>query len=60
LRSSATHRVVPLVLTSIFPQELPLLIAAAGLDLVSRYGDLSRTPFARGSRYQICLCRRSG
>ena len=50
--------IVPMVLRSIFPQELPLLIAAAGLDLVSRFGDLSRAPFDRGSRAQICLCRR--
>jgi SAM-dependent methyltransferase len=50
--------IVPMVLRSIFPQELPLLISAAGLELVSRYGDLSRAPFGRGSRFQICLCRR--
>ena len=30
-----------MVLRSIFPQELPLLISAAGLELVSRFGDLS-------------------
>lgn len=50
--------IVPMVLRSIFPQELPLLISAAGLELVSRFGDLSRAPFGRGSRGQICLCRR--
>ena len=50
--------VVPVVLRSIFPQELPLLVSAAGLELVSRFGDLSRAPFGRGSRSQICLCRR--
>jgi hypothetical protein len=49
--------VVPVVLRSIFPQELPLLISAAGLELVSRFGDLSRAPFGPGSRAQICLCR---
>jgi len=51
--------IVPLVLRSIFPQELPLLIAAAGLELVSRFGELSRIPFGPGSRVQVCLCRRS-
>jgi len=50
--------VVPLVLRSIFPQELPLLLAAAGLDLVDRFGDVSRSPFSAGSRLQVCLCRR--
>jgi SAM-dependent methyltransferase len=50
--------VMPLHLRSIFPQELPLLLSAAGLELVSRFGDLARTPFGRGSRMQVCLCRR--
>ena len=50
--------VMPLILRSIFPQELPLLLSAAGLELVSRFGDLSGTPFGRGSRMQVCLCRR--
>jgi SAM-dependent methyltransferase len=49
--------IVPLVLRSIFPQELPLLLSAAGLELISRFGDLSRAPFSRGSRMQVCLCR---
>jgi hypothetical protein len=48
---------VPLVLRSIFPQELPLLISAAGLELINRFGDLSRSPFGPGSRTQVCLCR---
>ena len=50
--------VVPLVLRSIFPQELPLLLSAAGLELTSRFGELSREPFGPGSRIQLCLCRR--
>jgi SAM-dependent methyltransferase len=50
--------VMPLVLRSIFPQELPLLLSAAGFELISRSGDLSGGPFVRGSRMQICLCRR--
>jgi SAM-dependent methyltransferase len=49
--------IVPMVLRSIFPQELPLLISAAGLELVSRFGDLSSVPFGPGSRMQVCLCR---
>jgi ubiquinone/menaquinone biosynthesis C-methylase UbiE len=49
---------VPMVLRNIFPQELPLLLSAAGLELVSRFGELSRAPFGSGSRVQVCLCRR--
>jgi SAM-dependent methyltransferase len=48
---------VPLVLRSIFPQELPLLLSAAGLELIDRFGELSRAPFGPGSRVQVCLCR---
>ena len=49
---------VPMVLRSVFPQELPLLLSAAGLELVRRFGDLSGAPFGHGSRSQVCLCRR--
>jgi SAM-dependent methyltransferase len=48
----------PLVLRSIFPQELPLLLSAPGLALVRRFGELSRAPLGPGSRIQACLCRR--
>jgi hypothetical protein len=51
---------MPMVLRNIFPQELPLLVSAAGLELVDRYGDLSRARFGPGSRMQVCLCRRRG
>jgi autotransporter-associated beta strand protein len=49
--------IVPMVLRSIFPQELPLLLSAAGFELVNRFGDLSRAPFGSESRTQVCLCR---
>ncbi len=51
--------VMPIVLRSIFPQELPLLLAAAGLRLSSRAGDLSGTPFGPASSLQVCLCEES-
>ena len=51
---------MPMVLRSIFPQELPLLLAAAGLELLDRFGDLSRGPFHSGSRMQVCFCKTSG
>lgn len=49
--------VLPLALRSIFPQELPLLLAAGGFHLKSRVGDLDHTPFDSSSRLQVCLCQ---
>lgn len=48
---------VPLHLRSIFPQELPSLLAANGLELVARYGDFGRQPFASESPRQVCITR---
>lgn len=47
----------PLHLRSVFPQELPLLLAAGGLRLEARYGDFPRAPFGSGSTRQLCICR---
>lgn len=47
----------PLEVRSIFPQELPLLLAAAGFQLEARYGNFSREPFESGSMRQLCVCR---
>jgi SAM-dependent methyltransferase len=49
--------VLPLQLRNIFPQELPLLLAAGGFQLKSRMGDLSQMPFDSSSRLQVCLCQ---
>ena len=49
--------ILPLELRSIFPQELPLLLAAGGFHLKNRAGDLSGTPFDSTSRLQVCLCQ---
>ena len=48
--------VLPLDLRNIFPQELPLLLAAGGFDLTSRASDFQQTPFHSASRMQVCLC----
>ncbi|GAA5153218.1 class I SAM-dependent methyltransferase [Nocardioides marinquilinus] len=48
--------VVPLELRSVFPQELPVLLALAGLRLVDRFGDWSRGPFTAASPIQLCVC----
>jgi len=47
----------PLHLRSIFPQELPLLLAAGGLRLEARYGNFPRAPFGSSSVRQLCICR---
>ena len=49
--------VLTLQLRNIFPQELPLLLAAGGFHLMSRMGDLDQTPFDSTSRFQVCLCQ---
>jgi hypothetical protein len=41
---------------SIFPQEMPLLVASGGLRLIERFGDFDRSPLASGSMRQICVC----
>ena len=48
--------VTPLHLRSIFPQELPLLLAAGGFRLLSRAGDLTGAAFTSASPQQVCLC----
>jgi hypothetical protein len=48
---------VPLHLRSIFPQELPMLLAANGLELVARYGGFEHEPFTSESPRQLCICR---
>jgi SAM-dependent methyltransferase len=48
--------ITPLHLRQLFPQEVPLLIEAAGLRLVARYGGFDRAPFDRHSRRQLCVC----
>lgn len=48
--------VAPLHLRSIFPQELPLLLAAAGFRLRHRAGDLRGGAFTSASPRQVCVC----
>jgi SAM-dependent methyltransferase len=49
--------IVPMILRSIFPEELLSLLSDAGFELISRFGELSRVPFDASSRVQVCLCR---
>jgi hypothetical protein len=48
---------VPLHLRSIFPQELPSLLATNGFELTVCYGDFGREPFTSESPRQVCLCQ---
>lgn len=49
-------RVIEYRLRVIFPQELPLLLAAAGFRLEARYGEFPREPFDSSSPRQVCIC----
>jgi SAM-dependent methyltransferase len=55
--AGAVTELAPLRLRQIFPQELPLLLEAAGLELLARYGDFERTPFTAASLNQVCIAR---
>jgi hypothetical protein len=46
-------------LRTIFPQELPLLLNAAGLELAARFGDFDGNPLTPDSLNQVCIARRS-
>ncbi len=48
--------VAPLEMRSIFPQELPLLLALGGLRVVERFGDWSRAPITADAALQIYVC----
>ena len=49
--------IVPLHLRSIFPQELPALLALNGLQLARRDGDYSGGAFTGASASQVCQCQ---
>lgn len=45
-------------LRAIFPQELPLLLNTAGLELAARFGDFDGHPLTGDSLNQVCIARR--
>lgn len=49
--------IAPLYLRSIFPQELPCLLAVNGFHLAHRDGDFSGGVFTSRSVNQVCQCR---
>jgi SAM-dependent methyltransferase len=40
-----------------FPQELDLLVRAQGFEIVEKFGDFDRKPFASGQPKQVVVCR---
>jgi len=44
-------------LRSFFPQELDLLVRSQGFEIVEKFGNFEREPFARGHPKQVVVCR---
>ncbi len=57
---AADFRVIEYSLRVIFPQELLLLLEAAGFRVETRYGEFTREPFTSSSPRQVCICSVSG
>lgn len=57
--SEPDFQTVSIEVRSIFPQELPVLLAHAGLRLVERFGDWDSAPFGASSSTQLCICESS-
>jgi SAM-dependent methyltransferase len=54
---AADYRIIDYSLRVIFPQELLLLLDAAGFRLEIRYGEFTREPFTSASPRQVCIAR---
>ena len=55
--SGQSREFAPIILRQIFPQELLLLLEAAGLELAARYGDFDRNALTGDSLNQVCIAR---
>jgi SAM-dependent methyltransferase len=53
------ERVEQLHLRSFFPQELDLLVRSQGFEIVEKFGNFERKPFASGDPKQVVVCRAS-
>jgi SAM-dependent methyltransferase len=53
----AVRELAPMPLRQFFPQEVPLLLAGAGLELGARYGDFAGNPLSADGLNQICIAR---
>jgi SAM-dependent methyltransferase len=56
-KTDCSREIAPLRLRVLYPQELPLLLNAAGFELAARYGDFNGNPLSSQSLNQICLAR---
>jgi SAM-dependent methyltransferase len=52
-------RVEELHLRSFFPQELDLLVRSQGFEMVEKFGNFERKPFAGGDPKQVVICQTS-
>jgi SAM-dependent methyltransferase len=52
-------RVEELHLRSFFPQELDLLVRSQGFEIVEKFGNFERKPFAGGDPKQVVICQAS-
>jgi SAM-dependent methyltransferase len=50
-------RVEELHLHCFFPQELDLLVRSQGFEIVKKFGNFERKPFASGDMKQVVICR---
>jgi SAM-dependent methyltransferase len=51
------ERVEQLHLRSFFPQELDLLVRSQGFEIVEKFGNFQRKPFASGDPKQVVVCK---
>jgi hypothetical protein len=56
-KTDRSREIAPLRLRVLYPQELALLLDAAGFELAARYGDFNGDPLSGQSLNQICLAR---
>jgi SAM-dependent methyltransferase len=56
-KTDRSREIGPLRLRVLYPQELSLLLDAAGFELAARYGDFEGSPLSSHSLNQICLAR---
>ena len=49
-------RVDDLHMRCFFPQELDFLVRSQGFEIVTKYGNFERTPFASGAQKQVVVC----
>jgi SAM-dependent methyltransferase len=53
-------RVEDLHMRCLFPQELDLLVRSQGFEIVEKFGNFERKPFASGEQKQVVVCKISG